>query len=271
MSAPHEGTLHGEHVLLGARFAAHEGAEALHVSSYEREVPVVEALEGAVLSDLTGSPYLFVSGEAAEAFGDAALAGRPLSVGDVAFEAALAGDGSLVSVPLALRTGDTELVLVDPSRRGPVLDGWVRLLAGAEQDGSGVFAGVTVEDASEMLVPLLLVGGEARPVLADYVSTPADLPAAGRVASLHLDAIPAVVAQLPRMGSLPPAFLVLVPPARARALWRSLLSFTTVSPVGAEALCALGERLPWGGLLSGEGPVRAPREELTGWGLMRDG
>lgn len=269
MSAPRMGALHGEHVLLGARFASTEGAEALHVSSYEREAPVAEGLEGALLSDLTGRTYLLVSGEAVESLGRAVLAGRRLGVGEAAFEAVLTGDGSVCSVPLTLRTGDTELVLLDPSGRGAALEGWVRFVAGVSQDGSAPFAGTSVDDASGMLVPLLLAGGAAEAVLADYVAAPTDLPAAGRVSSLHLDAIPAVVARLPRAGSSAPAFLVLVPPANARAIWRSLLSFREVSPVGAEAVRALAEGLPWGGLLAAAGPARATADELALWGLLR--
>lgn len=271
MSAPRTGALHGEHVLLGARFEDGDEAGTPRVTSYEGEVAPAEGLEGALLADLTGCAYLLVSGEAVEALGRAMLAGRELAVGEASFEPVLTGDGSVCSVPLALRTGDTELVLLDPTAHGAALGGWARFLAGVSQGGGTPFAGVEVEDAGGMLVPLLLAGAAAEAVLADYVSTPADLPSTGRVAPLHLDAIPAVAARLPREGSAAPAFLLLVPPASARALWRSLLSFREVSPVGSEAVRALAEGLPWGGLLSAEGPARATAAELEGWGLLRGG
>lgn len=271
MSAPRMGVLHGEHVLLGARFEGGSEVETLLVTSYENEVAPAEGLEGALLADLTGCAYLLLSGTSVEALGRAMLAGRELSVGEAYFEAVLTGDGSVCSVPLALRTGDTELVLLDPTARGTALAGWARFLVGVSQGDGAPFAGAEVEDASGMLVPLLLTGAAAEAVLADYVSSPADLPASGRVSSLHLDAIPAVVAHLPRTGSTAPAYLVLVPPANARALWRSLLSFREVSPVGSEAVRALVEGLPWGSQLSGKGPVRVPAEVLAGWGLLRAG
>lgn len=271
MNAPRRGVLHNEHVLLGARFSEDDEVETPHVTSYANEVTPGEGLEGALLADLTGCAYLLVSGTSAEAFGRAMLAGRNLAVGDASFEAVLTGDGSVCSVPLALRTGDTELVLLDPTARGAALEGWARFLASVSQGDGAPLAGVEVEDAGDMLVPLLLAGAAAETVLADYVGSPADLPAPGRVSSLHLDAIPAVVARLPRVGATAPAFLVLVPPTSARILWRSLLSFREVSPVGSEAVRALTEGLPWGSLLLGEGPACATSEELAGWGLLRAG
>lgn len=272
MSAPRMGRLHPEHVLLGARFLGSEGAGPLRVASYEREGGAREALEGgALLCDLTGATYLLVHGTGAAWLAEAALAGRALAVGEVAFEAVLAGDGGLVGVPLALRTGDTELVLLDASARAGMLAPWLGSLCGLEMEGQRIFPDVEVEDATPMLVPLLLAGARARQVLEDYVPSPGDLPRPGRAVSTHLDAIACVVAAVSVPGA-PEAFCLLVPPPSARALWRSLLSFTEVSPVGHEALGDLmGGILPWGGLVTDTGAARASRAELLGWGLARPG
>lgn len=273
MSAQRAGILHEEHLLLGARLVE-SALGGLEVASYAGEKDLPSALKGAALADLTGSAYLLASGAGAAELARAALSGRALGVGDAAFEGCLAGDGGLVSVPLAMRTGDAEHVLLDPSARGPVLAGWLGFLAGLEGRGGRAFEGVELEDASELLVALLLAGAEAERVLSDYVSAE-PLPPAGAVAPVHLDAIGALVARLPEPGGSPaqaPAFLVLVPPASARLLWRSLLSFNEVSPVGHEALRELARTsAPWGELLAQDGPCRVGREDLARWGLVRDG
>jgi aminomethyltransferase len=66
--------------------------------------------------------------------------------------------------------------------------------------------------------------------------------------------------------------MVLVPPAFARVLWRSFLSFTYVTPVGREALrsWALGTKLgDVVGWLEQQDRVQVPRQELISRGLVR--
>lgn len=269
MSAGRVGVLHEEHLLLGARIAETDLGIA-EVAAYPGEKDPDAALdEGALLADLTGSAYLLVSGPGAPALAHAALCGRALAVGEAAFEGCLSGDGGLVSVLLALRTGDSEHVLVDPSPRGAVLAGWLGFLAGLEAEGARAFPDARVEDASEMLVALALAGRAAEAVLSDYARTE-PLPRQGEVAPVHLDAIPALVARLPGEPGAP-AFLVLAPSASARVLWRSLLSFNEVAPVGHEALRSLcARRLPWGAALARPGRERVGRATLERWGVVRD-
>lgn len=266
------GALYQEHVYLGATFEPAADGGAPGVASYHAEKDPAEACrDGAVLADLTGSTYLLVSGASAGALASAALAGRELSVGEAAFEAVLTGEGCLLAVPLALRSGDHEVVLADVSGRGASLEAWLGFLASAESDGYAPYAGTAVEDASDMLVPLLLAGASSGAVLSDYVRTPGEgLPARGRVAAVHLDAIPALVARVPARG--PEAWLVLVPARSARAIWRSLLSFREVSPVGLGAVRALASRaLPWWPALPAEGPEGVGRDRLADWGVLRAG
>lgn len=270
MSAERAGALAQEHLLLGADLRPSEDTGLLSVISYPREKDLDETLSsGAALADLTGSTYRLLTGAGAPALAAAALAGRRLSVGEAAFEAVVTGDGALAAVPLCLRCGDHELVLLDPTPRGAVAAGWIGFLSGIEQGGRAAFPEVELEEASGMLVPLLLAGAAAEAVLADYVRAEEPLPGPGRVTSLHLDAIPALVARADDLGT--PCYVVLVPPASARVLWRSLLSFTEVEPVGSRAVTALFEgRAPWSCALSPEGPARVGRARLASWGLMRE-
>lgn len=268
MSVARAGVLHEEHVLLGAELAASDHAGVLCVRSYARE----SAGEGAtVLADLTGAVYLLVSGADAPAFCSATFAGARLGVGETAVEAALSGTGELISAPLLVRTGDLEYVVVDLGPRQEALAAWVDLLAGAGRDGRRAFPELDVTDASGMLVPLLLSGPAAEHVLGDYLHNGEALPAAGTVAQLRLDAISTVVAHV-AVPFAPPTYLVLVPVSAARILWRSLLSFTEVTPVGHDRLRAAVARIcPWFAGASEDGPVRASRAELETWGLVRGG
>lgn len=268
MSAPRASVLRAEHELLGAAFD--EGAHGTQrVSRYPREGAPAG---GALLCDLTGATYLLLSGPDASALAEAALCGRALAVGEAAFEGALTGDGALLSAPLVMRTGDGEYALLDPSPHGEALEAWLGFLAGVERGGVRPFGSASIEGAAEMLVPLLLAGPAARAVLADYVASADELPRPGRVASLRLDAIPALVCCPPAAGGGADALVVLVPPARARTLWRSLLSFTEVEPVGHARLAGLlADALPWAAALGGSGPARAGRRELGAWGLLREG
>lgn len=226
----------------------------------------------ALLADLTGCTYLLVSGANAPAFSELALAGDALGVGDARFEAVLTGDGALLGAPLAIRTGDHETVVIDSTRVHESVGAWVEYLAQA-RDARGIeaFPEVEVEDASEMLVPLLLLGELAREVLLDYLHNGDELPEPGTTRQLRLDAITCVVTSLD-LPQETPAFLLLVPPGSARILWRSLLSFTEVTPVGHRALSSLLSRiLPWGSVLDGSGPARVSREQLEDWGIVREG
>lgn len=267
MSGQRLGVLYEEHLALGAELGAGI-AEAPAVLGYPGEPEVVPAPGGALLADLTGTAYILVSGERAGALSEAALAGGRLAVGEAAFEAVLSGDGSVIAAPLALRTGDHEYVLVDPSERGETLPAWLGFISGLDADGAAPFAGTSIEDASGMLVPLLLAGDAAREVLLDYVPGEGSLPRAGEVMAGRLDAIDVLLARVP--APCDDAYLVLVPAPSARVLWRSLLSFTQVDPVGSRRVRELlRARLPWGEALRVPGPRRMARAELEGMGLVR--
>lgn len=267
---PRSSVLEPEHALLGALMGDGDGIAP--VLSYPSEQAGHVGAEGAALADLSGSCYLLVSGPESGLLASSALAGKPLGVGEVAFEAALSGDGGLVSVPLALRTGDSEFVLIDLSSRAPLLEAWLGFLSSVEQGGERPFGEVAVEDASEMLVPLLLAGPAADRVLGDYVSSPDDLPGPGSVRNVSLDRISCLVACAPVAGrAVGPCYLVFVPSVAARVLWRSLLSFSEVDPIGTvRAGRLLLGGAPWASALESEDAVRVSRGELMSWGLLRD-
>lgn len=270
MSERKPGILHGEHLLLGANFSPSERTGILGVSEYASEGAL--STREALLADLTGCEYLLISGNGGFDLASIAFGGKILEVGEADFEAVLTGDGSLLGAPLALRTGDHEVVVIDATQTREAVAAWIEFLAQArDAQGSEAFPEVQVEDASDMLVPLLLGGDLAEEVLLDYLHDGERPPEPGAVRQLRLDAISCVVCHVSSPAGTP-AYLLLVPPASARVLWRSLLSFTEVSPIGHRALRSLLSReLPWASELDGSGPVRVSREALEGWGILRGG
>lgn len=264
------GVLYGEHALLGADFSSSDDGSVIRVVSYpsEKDGPVDSGR--AYLHDLSGSSYVLVSGPHASDLIEAAFCGPKISVGESAWQCALTSEGGLTSVPLVIRTGANEYVLLDPSDRGDVVVAWLGFLSQIEQNGFAPYAGTKVEDATDMLTPLLMAGNAATAVLSDYVSHPRDLPALGQVKNVYLDKISAVASRIAIPGITFPVFVLLVPPAQASILWRSFLSFNEVSPVGCVAVCrAMAEMLPWGGLLSEKDKVLPSAAQLESWGLLR--
>lgn len=272
MSSATYGTLYREHLLLNASFEEAEDGIPPRPATYPGSMPLSFATEGAFLADLTGCTYALMGGANAQALAESSLCGRKLAVGECAFEPALTGDASVASVALCARTGDSEYVILDPTDRGETLVSWLGFLSKVEQDGYAPYAGTTVEDASRMLVPLLMVGACARDVLSDYVKTPQDLPAPGHVAQVRLDSILCVVAALPLPQAGVTGYVVFVSQPQATILWRSFLSFQEVSPAGTVLVDELMRAgLPWAEPLAADGRVVLGEKNLCRWGLLRPG
>lgn len=264
------GVLYGEHALLGASFSSSDDGSDIRVSSYPSEKGSSVETGRAYLHDLSGSSYVLVSGPHASDLVEAAFCGPKISVGECAWQCALTAEGALTSVPLVVRSGANEYVLLDPSDRGDVVVGWLGFLSQIEQNGFAPYAGTKIEDATDMLTPVLMAGNAATSVLSDYVSHPRDLPALGQVKNVYLDKIYVVATRAAIPGVSLPVFVLLVPPAQASILWRSFLSFNEVSPVGCVAVCqAMAELLPWGGLLSEKDKILPSVAQLESWGLLR--
>lgn len=269
MSEQGRDVLYQEHLLLGARFGEGRFPSLEMPQRYGDGAGEAEAFSsGAALSDLSGMRSLLLSGAPAQAFAEAAFAGRRLAVGECRFEPALGGDGTLMSVPLLARTGDAEYVLWDASERFELLEGWLEFLAGVSQGGYAPYAGLQREDVSGRLVPLTLWGAGAGHVLGDYLASGVSLPARGHVRDMTLDRIPSIVTTAPTTDGT--CHMVMVPPANARAIWRSLLSFDEVVPVGEEALVVHAEgQLGWLGWVEDTDRVVPTAQELEGFGLVR--
>lgn len=267
MSEQKRSILHTELEYLGAQFST--STEGFNLAqSFYGEKPLEEALKDCALVDLSGISYTLVSGTSAQNFVEAVFAGKQLEVGETSFECALTGDGSLSSIGLLARSGQNEYVILDASERSLVLDEWLSIIVSVEQNGVAPYAEVSLEDATPLLTPLLLAGKKTKKVLMDYLGEQ-KLPEDSKLCNLMLDqTIPALVANVSTKKV--PAYLVMVPPVHTVILFRSLLSFETVHPLGHKQLIeGLKTYLPWFSELASNTKVVVAKDKLEGWGLLR--
>ena len=266
MTEPQDVTLlYEEHLLLGATMGSREDLDLALPLAYPGSGTLSPSSDDTLLFDLTGLPYALLSGSEAQSIAEMCFAGPLLNVGECAFEATLFGDGSLVGVPLVLRTGEHEYCLLDLTAANDACMEWALALTHMSQGGERLFPGSSLEDATEFLLPLLLWGNEAAYVLNDYISDGNSLPKRGEVVSAKLDSIPALLAS---PDHLEDAYLVLVPLSYARVLWRSLLSFTCVQPAGLDDLRReLKESLSWHEMI--DDPKGVTASALTAHQLIR--
>ena len=267
MSEQKRSILHTELEYLGAKFST--STEGFNLAqSFYGEKPFEEALKDCALVDLSGISYTLVSGTVAQNFVEAVFAGKQLEVEETSFECALTGDGSLSSIGLLARSGQNEYVVLDASERSLVLDEWLSIIASVEQNGVAPYAEVSLEDATPLLTPLLLPGKKAKKVLMDYLGEQ-KLPEDSKICNLMLDqTIPALVANVSTKKV--PAYLVMVPPVHTVILFRSLLSFEMVHPLGHKQLIeGLKTYLPWFSELATNTKVVVAKDKLEGWGLLR--
>lgn len=260
--------LHTELEYLGAQFSTSTEGFTLAQSFYG-EKPVEEALKDCALIDLSGISYTLVNGATAQNFVETVFAGKKLEVGEASFECALTGDGSLSSIGLLARSGQHEYVVLDASERSLVLADWLSIIASVEQNDISPYAEVSLDNATPLLTPLLLAGKKAKKILMDYLGEQ-KLPESSNLCNLMFDqTIPALVANV--STKTVPAYLVMVPPVHTVILFRSLLSFESVHPLGHKQLIeALKKYLPWFLQLASNTKVVIAKDKLKGWGLLRN-
>lgn len=265
------GALYEEHVLLGASFATGELGIPTTVSYAAAGSAEAAVREGCVLADATGMRAILCSGGPFESFQQAAFASEALSVGQAAFGPVLLGDGSVASIPLLARTGDDELLALDMSPRASVMAAWLSFVSSIEQGGFAPYRGLEVEDVSTRLVPLVLWGHTAPAVLGDYVGGADALPSPGGVSNLMLDGHISCVCVASELAGRS-CYLVMVPPKLARVIWRSLLSFESVTPVGlAQLWAAARDVAPWLEAIGTTDKLSLARADLESWRLVREG
>lgn len=216
---------------LGRPEAAYFGDGATEPEAFEN---------GCALADMGGLAALYISGEGAEGFCSAVFTAEPPVAGSLAWSLALMGDGTVVAPVLLAGTAPGEWCAWSAPETAEGLAAWLEGIRSIEQDGVAPYATVEVGPGAPFSTMLMVAGPKAEAVLEDYVPTAAALPAPGTIANVMLDAIPTVMLR-PTVGGDAP-WLALVPDPKVRVLWRSLLSFETVIPVGSSAVWGRVER-----------------------------
>ena len=230
-------------------------------------------IEGCALADMSDLSSILIGGEGARSFASTVFSAAAPMPGSCAFALALSGDGTVIAPALIGGIDAEDFIVWVPGGLAEGLRAWLeamRALKGMPaEDGSreSLWPEVELDDPVSGLVTLAIEGPEARVVLDDYLADDTELPRAGALARLELDRIVTTCVGLPWPED---AWLVILPSPAAPVIWRSLLSFPQVTPVGTPVI--------WGRLVEDreglkaylEAPIRpfAPKE-LGLEGLLR--
>ncbi|MFC2647555.1 MAG: hypothetical protein ACFNZW_06260 [Coriobacteriaceae bacterium] len=259
-----------EELALGATLGSFVKEGTKVALAYKNQGEEYTALRhGTGLTDLSGCYSVRLSGPVAQNFIEATCAGQKLGVGECTFEPVLLGDSRIASIPLVARTGDQEYVLWDISASGDILAAWLNFVANINQNGFAPYQRLEMEEVSQSLTPLLLWGEAASEILSDYLKDGSAVPETNQVHDALLDNhIPALIINM-RINDQP-SLILLVLPQSAPVMFRSLLSFNTLTPVGLTAATQVAaENLEYLAPLSEAKPHEASKHDLMRQGLLR--
>ena len=237
--------LHAEHELLGAVFDINPQTGYEIPISYGTPASTVgdkTSEAECCLFDVSGHTYQLIGGALAPSLVSDIFAGPVLDIGDLSFQPVF----TVVSVVLVARSGDNEYFYLDISNHGGLLSSCIANYLFEKKRQGASSEKVSLEDADQLLVPLFVAGPRAHEVLSDYLNdTQSALPPIGKLSFCLLDArIAALIGHVPLKDL--DAYIVLVNPQQVQILWRSLLSFPMVVPIGeADLIQILSHELPW--------------------------
>lgn len=239
-SSGKSGVLSQEHALLGAHLepAANGYLEA---SYYGDGASEPEAFcQGAALCDVGSLVSTCISGKEAAAFVSAVFTGPVPFAGQIVCSLALTGTGTVVSCALVAGIGPQDFCIWAPAETAEGLDSWLHGIAAIEQEGIAPYASVTFEPGAPFSTMLSMAGPQAPQVLGDYLAKDVKLPDPGTLVNISLDAIDIVMMrpEIPdsdQKNADKSAYLMVIPNQKVALLWRSFLSFDTVTPVGTSA------------------------------------
>lgn len=234
------GVLSQEHALLGATLepAANGYLEASYYGDGSQEPEAFN--QGAALCDVGSLVSTCISGKEAADFVSAVFTGPVPFAGQLVCSLALTGTGTVVSPALVAGIGPQDFCIWAPAETAEGLGSWLHGIAAIEQDGKAPFASVAFEPGAPFSTMLAMVGPQAPQVLEDYLAEGVKLPAPGTLGNISLDAIDTVMLhpKVPGASQKDPhnhAYLMVIPNQKVTVLWRSFLSFNSVTPVGTSA------------------------------------
>lgn len=265
--ANNEWELKPEHEFLSATFNADKNKQQVEVYKGV-EVEVQSTLDSCGLCDMSFAKKLLISGEGTTNFIHTAFSAKPMLIGQAGFTCLFSGDGHLIADPLLVRTGTQEYLVIDTDDRFDAMFTWLNWLVNIENEDVKVFEGVSIEDVTSAMTPLLLAGMKSRAILEDYLSDKDILQIPGTCTSCNLDQIPSVSVRLPMEDE---GYILMVPSQFSRVIWRSLLSFKEVEPIGRLAQKDLFENhwFKWMGIKDFEDDDKLPTKMLVEAGIIR--
>lgn len=151
----------------------------------------------------------------------------------------------MVSVALVARSGDNEYFYLDVSNHGGLLSSCIANYLFEKKRQGASSETVSLEDADQLLVPLFWQGPVHTKYLVIISMTRSQPSSIGKLSFCLLDArIAALIGHIPLKDL--DAYIVLVNPQQVQILWRSLLSFSMVVPIGeADLMRILSHELSW--------------------------
>ncbi|MCL2024572.1 MAG: glycine cleavage system aminomethyltransferase GcvT [Coriobacteriia bacterium] len=256
ITEPQRTPLYDEHIALGARMVEFAGYEMpLQYTSLIEEHNATRTSAG--LFDVSHMAQFRISGEGAYAFLQRLLTNdlaRIADVGAAQYTLMLDDEGGILDDLIVYHTGAEYMIIANAANR--VIDlAWLRNHAPDD---------VEIVDESDRTALLALQGPEALRILSELIGEEFEPPARFHLVAAMLDErIPALVARTGYTGE--DGVELIVRADDAATLWRALLSFPEVTPVGLGARDTL--RLEMGYPLYGTDmdETRNPIEAGLGW------
>ena len=226
-----------EHEALGAEFAPFD---LLYLpTSYRGEADVTDGAVRTVVSDVTDVSMLRVSGADATRFLETmgSLAVGDVEVGRTSASVHLTGEGEIIDLVTVARTSDDEYFLLGTPENREELLAWLQAHATLADGETPVFPDVELLDTTALMSAIVLMGPASADIISEMSgSRPEDL--AGRVMDITLDGRPALLVSAEE-ALLPARWLLYLAKDDVTTIWRGILSFEEIDPIGREALVRL--------------------------------
>ena len=235
--------LHQEHEALGWV----KGGIPLYYGDAREEMDFVLANidNQPVLSDISAKGKFRIAGPKALDFISSAF-GCPTSllpdVGQGIGASLMKDDGRIAGRIHILRSGDSEFMLLVPPSNREDCYAWLdeaNCILGADAAIRDV---AVLEDQTHSLAGILLAGPEASSILQELAGQNAasSIPPVHSLGLMVLDTVPALVFHSPAFDG--EYFEIYCPPTRAAGLWRAIMSFAQVMPIGSRTLESIIDR-----------------------------
>lgn len=263
--------LHEEHVALGARMVPYAGWEMpVQYTGIVEEHLATRSSVG--IFDVSHMAEFRVFGPEAEAFLSRVLTNditRISGIGEAQYTLMLNDEGGIIDDLIVYRTGDMEFMIIANAANRTKDFAWLEdHLPPIHEVGEGV-DNIELVDESDKVGLIAIQGPGALDVVAELAGEGFEAPDRFHIVSTFLDTLPVMVARTGYTGE--DGVEVLAANCDLPALWRALLSFPEVHPVGLGARDTL--RLEMGYHLYGNDMDETvdPISAGLGWVVRKDG